>query len=482
MIRFAGQHKPLLLIILIYLFVAGLFAVFTPDWQAPDEPAHYNYIAQVTQGKLPVIEDGDWDQGYLSTLTANKFAPELLDDLGTVQYEDHQPPLYYLLAAPLYKLSGGNLTVLRLFSVLIGVVIIYCADAIGRLMFPQRPWIGLAAAAFVAFQPQHVHILASVNNDALGWALVAVILWATIAYVKGERIAVWQLGLLVGIGFMTKTTTYFMAGVVLLAIVMRGWMDYRDTISKQTDLTIPEEAKSNTPNWALKMMRRNLAIFIIPALILGGIWWGRNIAVYDFPDFMGLGAHDAVVVGQPRTSDRIDELGFDGYLQEISRVTFNSFWGQFGWMAVPLQDHYDGLFYHFTKVMLSVAASGLLLEMVILRRRDKAPITAQQYSAWIIMIATTLLSVLAYIYYNTEFQQYQGRYMFTMLIPLGLWLALGFDAWRRLFTRGFVRDYIPGDAVIRGKEAFLPYAVVVAFLPLAVLDLWLLWQVIVPNL
>jgi hypothetical protein len=98
------------------------------------------------------------------------------------------------------------------------------------------------------------------------------------------------------------------------------------------------------------------------------------------------------------------------------------------------------------------------------------------------MIATTLLSVLAYIYYNTEFQQYQGRYMFTMLIPLGLWLALGLDAWRRLLTSGFMRHYFSDNKSLRSKEAFLPYLVVLIFLPLAALDLWFLWQVIVPNL
>ena len=83
----------------------------TPDWQSPDEPAHYNYIAQVVAGDLlPVIEQGDWDNEYLETLKAQDFAPELLDNLDTVQYENHQPPLYYWLGAPLFALTKGSLT------------------------------------------------------------------------------------------------------------------------------------------------------------------------------------------------------------------------------------------------------------------------------------------------------------------------------------------------------------------------------------
>ena len=31
-------------IVLAYLLLATLYAVYTPDWQAPDEPAHYNYV------------------------------------------------------------------------------------------------------------------------------------------------------------------------------------------------------------------------------------------------------------------------------------------------------------------------------------------------------------------------------------------------------------------------------------------------------
>jgi hypothetical protein len=30
------------LIVFIYLVLGTLYAVYTPPWQAPDEPAHYN--------------------------------------------------------------------------------------------------------------------------------------------------------------------------------------------------------------------------------------------------------------------------------------------------------------------------------------------------------------------------------------------------------------------------------------------------------
>ena len=98
-------------IIALYLAIGALFAWRTPAWQAPDEPAHYNYIAQIASGNiLPVIQDGDWDNAYLETLKSNRFAPELLDDISAIRYENHQPPLYYWLSTPVYLLTNGNLS------------------------------------------------------------------------------------------------------------------------------------------------------------------------------------------------------------------------------------------------------------------------------------------------------------------------------------------------------------------------------------
>ena len=58
---------------------------------------------------------------------------------------------------------------------------------------------------FVAFQPMHLHILASVNNDSLAWAVVGVGLLLSVAYVKaaplfGREVPAWLLGLVVGVG------------------------------------------------------------------------------------------------------------------------------------------------------------------------------------------------------------------------------------------------------------------------------------------
>jgi 4-amino-4-deoxy-L-arabinose transferase-like glycosyltransferase len=451
----------LLLIIITYLIMGILFAIRTPAWQAPDEPAHYNYIAQVaTDGCCPVIEMGDWDSPYLEELKAARFAPEQLITIDSIQYEDHQPPLYYLLLSPVYQVTNANLTALRITSVLIGTIIVLCAFGIGAAMFPTRPEIGLATAAFVAFQPQHLAILSSVNNDALGWALISLILLLTILYLKGEpdgrepiKIRAWHLGILVGIALITKSTAYFMAGVVLLAILLR-WANENMVIYFR-----------NFNMSKLRPLLLEAAAFLIPALLIGGLWWLRNFSVYGFPDFLGLAAHDEVVVGQLRTADYVGTLGTGGYLSEALRTTFYSFWGMFGWQALPLVGDTVGWIYPLIGLLLLFGLSGLIIDWTVLR--DRRAITTTQRTAWVILVAVTAFAILQYLYYNTEFVQFQGRYMFPMLIPLGIWLSLGLDMWRRLLLRRF-----------EVSRWFLP----LLFFGFAILDIWLLWRVIVPNL
>ena len=86
------RHIPLLLIVLIYLLIGAMYVQLTPAWQAPDEPAHYNYVRQLAAGNLPVMEPGDYDQDYLNEFVFEyAFAPSYTKD--SITYEDRQPPL-----------------------------------------------------------------------------------------------------------------------------------------------------------------------------------------------------------------------------------------------------------------------------------------------------------------------------------------------------------------------------------------------------
>ncbi|MEW5988349.1 MAG: glycosyltransferase family 39 protein, partial [Chloroflexota bacterium] len=173
------QHAGLPVILLLYLVIGTLFAILTPPWQAPDEPAHYNYVRQLAAGHWPVIEPGDYDQDYLVEVVFNShFAPQY--SIEPFEYEDYQPPLYYLLQTPVFWLFQGALLPMRLLSVLLGAGVVSLAYAIAGRVLPGRPYLSLTATAFVAFLPQHVAMLAAVNNDSLAELIIAGILWGLV--------------------------------------------------------------------------------------------------------------------------------------------------------------------------------------------------------------------------------------------------------------------------------------------------------------
>ncbi len=442
------KHWPLLLILVGYLLVGGLYAVQVPAWQAPDEPAHYNYVRQLADGRLPVMALGDYDQAYLDEIRGAQFAPRY--SVEAIEYEDWQPPLYYLLLTPVYLVTDGALLALRLVSLLLGAGVIFLAYQTARLLFPQAEWVAWSTAVFVAFIPQHVAMLASVNNDSLSELLIALLLYLTLRWVTrygirklgDDRRWLIGLGLVLGLGFLTKATVYLMAPVLGVVLLWQYWRTWQ------------------------RLFQAGVLLFA-PAFMLGAIWWVRNIVVYGGLDILGKAAHDAVVVGQPRTVDWIGLYGLDGTLLRFFQTTFNSFWGQFGWMAVPMNQ--PRAIYLLLLALVVAAVLGLLLyrfttTQVPVQFRSRLPVLI----LWLVFLLTAAI----HVGYNVTFVQHQGRYLFPALIPIALGFSLGLGTWLLLVERPFRRE----------RPLLVNYFPLGLGTALVLLDLFALFRLIVPNL
>lgn len=393
----------LVLILFVYAVMATLYAVYTPPWQAPDEPAHYNYIRALAEERsLPIIEEGDYDQEYLSRLTSQKFPPQL--SVAPLRYEDHQPPLYYLLAVPVYLLFHGALIPLRLLSVALGLLLLTVVHRLARTLFPDRPLLALAATAFIALLPQHVAMDAAVNNDALAELVLATALWMAVR----PNPRPWPLGTVVGLALLTKTTAYVALPVALLAL----WWD--GTRMKADERT-PSPRTRPHPVYAAAQTGRML----LAALLLAGPWLIRNATVYGWTDPLGLARHNAVVQGQPRTAEWLAQYGPLGLALRFLRTTFQSFWGQFGWMGVPMHP----------PVYLALAALSALLGLAWWLDRRRHRLTPLQRRGTLLLTLSAALTLLSYLWYNLTFVQHQGRYLFPALVPLALAGALGLEWW-----------------------------------------------------
>lgn len=401
-------------IILIYLILATLYAAYTPDWQAPDEPAHYNYIKYLAeQHRFPILKPGDFPAAYLEEIKEAHFPPEM--PIAPIRYEFHQPPLYYVLAVPVYQLFGGALLPLRLLSVLMGALLLLVVCWTVQALAPDRTFLALGATAFVAFLPMHLAMTAAVNNDTLAELFVAMVLLLAIRYLRlpssalgqgeGRRLLI-LLGITTGLGLLTKSAVYVAIPLALLAIALKHLWIERPSLSAG--------AKAGL-------------LYALPAFLLGLPWWLRNIAIYGGLDFLGLNRHDQVVVGQLRTAEFVAQHGLGALVHDFSLTSFHSFWGQFGWMGVLL----DQRIYQALAILSALALIGFTI-WALHAWGSRASRPRWQWAAGSLLIASGLLTLAAYLWYNAQFVQHQGRYLFTALIPIGLAAALG---WRAVLRR-----------------------------------------------
>ncbi len=441
--RFAASW--LILIIMTYLLVGTLFAVYTPAWQAPDEPAHYNYIRYLAQeGRFPVLQYGDYPHEYLKEIKSEHFPPEL--SIDPIRYEFYQPPLYYLLATPVFKLFGGALVPLRLLSVALGAGLVWVAYRLALAVCPTPSALALGTAAFVAFLPMHVATTAAVNNDTLSELLLALALWGLVHYLQGETKAKKTLilvGILLGLGLLTKLTTLIAVTVGVATVILRRWRHARQVAG-------------------------DLAWLLIPAVLLVLPWLVRNVTVYGWPDLTGQARHDAVVEGQPTTTQWLADYGWQHLIRQGLRTTYHSFWGQFGWMAVPM----DRRIYLASGVFVVVATAGLIGWLVTLLRGS--PDWRQRCAPVVPLLLSVLLTFFGYLWYNTKFVQHQGRYLFPALIPLSLAVTLGWWTAVRRVKVWVARIAWPGR--LDGLLFVSPYV------GLAVLDVVSLFAFVVPHL
>ncbi|HEY3290324.1 MAG TPA: glycosyltransferase family 39 protein [Anaerolineae bacterium] len=474
-VRARSLEWPLLVVLAVYLVIGGLFAVLIPPWQVPDEPAHYNYVRQLAQtGAYPVISIGDYNQDLIGTQIAPPDARPTVS-LDAVQYEDHQPLLFYTLAVPVFLMFNGALIPLRLFSLLIGAFVIVFAYLAILAIFPEHRTIAAFAAAFIALLPQHVFMMSGFNNDSLSEALIALTVYLSVRLIleSGEaerrRIScspfplrssapLLLLSIVVGLAFLTKAQAYLALPIAVFSVFVAG---YR----KQP----------------LAQVLRSVILVIVIAVVIGLPWWIHGLQVYGGTDVLGLQRHNLVVAGQPTTAEWIAQYGWSGLLSRMAQFTFQSFWGKFGWMSIVLDRRFYLMFLGVTvvSVVLFLAwwAHGLSAQR---RLKGKTETTsgASIYSPWLVLtheqkLALDMLAVLAlgavagFIWYNLQFVQHQGRYLYSGLIPIGLGISLG---WHFILSR---------RALALRLQRWLWLALLLAFVAL---DAHLLFRVILPAM
>ena len=380
----------------LYLILGFAYVLRTPLWQAPDEPAHFNYIEHIADGEgLPVLREGDYDQTRLENMAAGRFRDGAVE---TLRYEAHQPPLYYLLMTPVSAAARGQLTALRFASLLLGLLPLAAAWMAGRQLFPESPTAAAAMVGALALLPQRIAIDASVNNDVLAETVASGLLVCSLFLLRphSRLYHSWQgpavAGLLMGAAFLTKTTVFAAAALPLMAWTLAG--------------------RPRGRAWP--------AIATGVALAIGAVWWSRNLSVYGGADLLGLARHGEVVAGQPQVSQWTLPI-----VREALTTMFQSFWLQLGWMAAPA----ESWVYRVLAVINGIILAGAAVAVWRLGRRSAgaSPPPGGEGGAGPLALCGTLLllTIVQTAAYNVQFLQPQGRYLFPALIPIGAFAVAG---------------------------------------------------------
>jgi 4-amino-4-deoxy-L-arabinose transferase-like glycosyltransferase len=151
----------------------------------------------------------------------------------------------------------------------------------------------------------------------------------------------------------------------------------------------------------------NTVLLLTTASLVVAPWLVHQVTTYGWLDPLATSRHAQVVADQPRFRGLTPE-----YVGTFLKVTFQSFWAQFGWMAIPAPDR----LYLIWGVSTVVGVIGLF----------KA---ARPSRGWMLIGATVVITLVAYVAYNSSFLQLQGRYLFIALAPICALLVRGWSGW-----------------------------------------------------
>ncbi len=140
--------------------------------------------------------------------------------------------------------------------------------------------------------------------------------------------------------------------------------------------------------------------------------------VYGPDDPIAARRHDLVVFDQPRWTQPFPEAAVT-----FLTILFHSFWGQFGWMGIPL----DERTYLVLAIGTAISIAGVILAVAQMATRAASK---RADLAAVAVLAAAFAAVFAeVVYYNVTFVQAQGRYLFPAILSIAILMALG---WYRL--------------------------------------------------
>lgn len=430
------------------------FALLTPAFGAPDEPAHVDAAFRLALGL-------GWPHGgemhYLAAVrqivehpvpavdrpTVDALLAAVPGDSPAIDPMSQNPPTYWLVAAGILRLIrfgahdwATSVLVLRLFDVALVTALPVLVWATVRRV-TRSPRTALVAPLLLFAVPQLAQVAAGVTSWAPMILLGAVLVWLSVRVLTGDRSWWTTAGLAVAVTGLAAISALGLLAVPFVVLVFVLARDQRTARDQR-----PASDQRDQRPWRRSALRAG--VVVVAAAAVSGWWWVRTLLVSGtlLPD-----ALRGVTTVQPYPSGGANPGAFAG--RQWDGLTA-SFFGDFGANQWPLPP----------VVVDALAIVGLVALGWSYARRGAGRRVMTIALLWPLLIVVATLAYNWRNYLGThQGNGLQGRFLFVGVVALVLSQAV---AWRALVVRPELRRRLARIAAV-GSFAIALYGIGIAY-------------------
>ncbi len=437
-------HRILLIVVCLILVKGLLYGLLIPYDRAPDEHHHFRLIKakhlQLSQATPLEKKQAAAQLGYLRYYLLRPAADPLKyspDDYADEDLPD--PPssfqLHYLLSAWLLKVCDfeqilPEIYLLRGFSILCGVCVVWIAFLTARELFAERTFLVITIPALIAFIPQFSAMNGVISDDKLAEVFTALFFWLTVKIMKNGWTAVcWHTG---AAGCRRPLTSTIVTACTALLIVVLALLSKRTAMFLLPCLPIFVFVYSWRTGLGLTMHLS--LVFLLVLIAIGGVYLMKWLDQME-----GFFRMYSVWKGPQEMKEFLLHSYSVQHLQYYAKfliVIYWSFWAIFGYMSV----HIHHFWYLLTGMVqgLSVLGLGKMIFQVKLRKITMASWKIKilylfGVSIFVLLVIVMLRSI---VFRPDDPLLAQGRRFFTVVIPICTLTMCGLE---QLLPRKFQR-------------------------------------------
>lgn len=386
-----NPRRWLILIFSLYALLAFGYSVLMPIWEAPDEPGHYHVAWRVVaRGEYPSEKQNYEARQPRLFYFLSSWVLRGLNEVNPEWISYHVPKEYkYNIRVPERRFDWNEenyrfllgVYSLRWINIVFGGLALWLNWRTFKRIVPDQPSLQLAALALAALTPQYLHIMSSVNNDALGTLAGALLFFLAVRFLQEPSNLIGLLLILLAIllPLSTKLSVLPISAAVLLILVWK---------------------------WLREFSQKSWLLYAVLLLLLAA-----GAFYLLFPQT----AQFAVSEVTWRLTYMRDDALTVKYVTTISSQIIWTFWGKVGWLAV-------GLPYWLVDLLTVLGLAGMVLQA---RSLIKSIPAGTQRSLWLAAWLIAIFTILAVFRNGLTTMASQGRFLFPAMGVLSLLMVAG---------------------------------------------------------